>query len=85
MVRPGDLFVIDINGVSFQGYRTCFFRTYCVGDKPTEFQKEVYQCAYDAVTSMSSSIRAGITNKEAAESWMEKGRKPGVEVPTEVA
>ena len=77
IVRPGDLFVIDINGVSFQGYRTCFFRAYVVGDKPTEFQKEVYQCAYEAVTAMSDSIKAGITNQEAAESWMEKGRKPG--------
>ena len=24
IIRPGDLLVIDINGVSFQGYRTCF-------------------------------------------------------------
>ena len=29
VVRPGDMFIIDINGVSFQGYRTCFYRTYC--------------------------------------------------------
>lgn len=41
-VRPGDLVVLDINSVSLQGYRTCFYRTYCVGDKSTEFQKEVY-------------------------------------------
>jgi Xaa-Pro aminopeptidase len=26
MVRPGDFVVIDINGVSFNGYRTCFYR-----------------------------------------------------------
>ena len=49
IVRPGDLVVIDINGVSFQGYRTCFYRTYCVGDKPTEFQKEVYKVARDGL------------------------------------
>jgi len=77
IVRPGDLVVIDINGVGFQGYRTCFYRTYLVGDKPTEFQKEVYQCAYEGITAMSDSIKAGITSKEAAETWMEKGRKPG--------
>ena len=43
IVRPGDFVVIDINGVSFQGYRTCFYRTYLVGDKPTQFQKDVYK------------------------------------------
>jgi Xaa-Pro dipeptidase len=71
------LFVIDINGVSFQGYRTCFYRTYVVGDKPTEFQKEVYQCAYEAVMALADSIKPGITNYEAQENWLNKGRGRG--------
>ncbi|MFC1897164.1 M24 family metallopeptidase [Chloroflexota bacterium] len=77
IVRPGDMFVLDINGISFQGYRTCFYRTYCVGDKPTEFQKEIYKCALDGLTALSASIKPGITNKEAGESWMKKGKFPG--------
>lgn len=73
VVRPGDLFIIDINGVSFQGYRTCFYRTYCVGAKPTEFQRELYQCAYEALTALIKSIKPGITNRDAQKIWQEKG------------
>lgn len=77
IVRPGDMFVIDINGVSFQGYRTCFYRTYVVGDKPTEFQKEIYQCAYEGIMALTNSIKPGITNHEAQKNWLDQGREPG--------
>ena len=77
IVRPGDMFVIDINGVSFQGYRTCFYRSYVVGDKPTEFQKEVYQCAYEGLMALTNSIKPGVTNIEASRNWKDKGNKPG--------
>lgn len=77
IVRPGDMFIIDINGVSFQGYRTCFYRTYVVGDKPTEFQKEVYQCAYEGIMALTNSIKSGITNHEVQQNWLDKGREAG--------
>lgn len=77
IVRPGDMFIIDINGVSFQGYRTCFYRTYVVGDKPTDFQKEVYNCAYEGLMALTNSIKAGITNYEAQKNWMDKGKFTG--------
>lgn len=77
IVRPGDMFVIDINGVSFQGYRTCFYRTYVVGDKPTEFQKEVYNCAYEGLMALTNSLKAGITTHQARENWMAKGKFTG--------
>ncbi len=78
IVRPGDMFVIDINGVSFQGYRTCFYRTYVVGDKPTEFQKEVYNCAYEGLVAMTECMKPGVTNHEIQEQWLEKGKAPGL-------
>jgi Xaa-Pro aminopeptidase len=71
------MFVIDINGVSFQGYRTCFYRTYVVGDKPTEFQKEIYQCAYEGLMALTNSFKAGITNHEVQQNWLDQGRAPG--------
>jgi Xaa-Pro aminopeptidase len=77
VVRPGDMFIIDINGVSFQGYRTCFYRTYVVGDKPTEFQKEVYQCAYEGLMALTNAIKPGITNLEAWKNWLDQGRDRG--------
>lgn len=77
IIRPGDLFVIDINGVSFQGYRTCFYRSYVVGDKPTEFQKEVYNAAYECWMALKESIKPGITNNEAQQRWLDKGKERG--------
>jgi Xaa-Pro aminopeptidase len=78
IVRPGDLCILDINGVSFQGYRTCFYRTYCVGDKPTEFQKEVYHIAYEALMALTESIKPGITTLDAQRDWLKKGDAPGL-------
>ncbi|MFC1984358.1 M24 family metallopeptidase, partial [Chloroflexota bacterium] len=77
IIRPGDMFIIDINGISFQGYRTCFFRTCVVGDKPTEFQKETYQDCYDCQMAMTNSIKPGLTNKEVTENFIALGKAPG--------
>ena len=78
MVRPGDLCILDINGVSFQGYRTCFYRTYCVGDKPTEFQKEAYRVAYEALMALTDTMKPGITTLDVQRNWMKKGDAPGL-------
>ncbi len=79
VIRPGELFVIDINGVSFQGYRTCFYRTYCVGDKPTEKQKAVYQEAYERQIAMEKCLKPGISSNDVAKAVLEmgKGKSPG--------
>jgi Xaa-Pro aminopeptidase len=77
VVRPGDLVVIDINGVSFQGYRSCYYRTFCVGDKPTEFQKEVYKAARDGVDALAASIKPGITTDDVQREWLKLGDFPG--------
>ena len=76
-VRPGDFVVLDVNGVSFQGYRTCHYRTYVVGDKPTDYQKEVYGVAYDAMCAMQSVMKSGVTTVDANEEWMKLGNFPG--------
>jgi len=77
IVRPGDLAIVDINGVSFQGYRTCFYRTYCVGDKPTEFQKEVYKTAYDGLMAITKCVKHGITTDDVTKEWLKMGDFPG--------
>jgi len=78
IIRPGDMFVIDINGVGFQGYRTCFYRSHVVGDKPTPFQKDIYRRAYEGLTALQDSIRAGRTNHDVQQIWMDLGREPGM-------
>lgn len=73
VIRPGDLFIMDINGISFQGYRTCFYRTFCVGDKPTEKQKDLYNDCYEIQTTMEKSLKPGITNHDYARAVLDKG------------
>ncbi len=79
VVRPGEMFIIDINGVSFQGYRTCFYRTYVVGDKPTEFQKQIYQACYEFQRSMEKNMKPGITSHDFSNAVLKEGggRWPG--------
>jgi len=79
IVRPGEMFIIDINGVSFQGYRTCFYRTYLVGDKPTEFQKQMYQDCYEFQRSLETNVKPGITSHDWLKGVMKDGggRYPG--------
>ncbi len=74
VIRPGELYVTDINGVSFQGYRTCFYRTYCVGDKPTEKQKDLYKACYEIQTSMEKSIKPNNTYHDYVKAVLEKGK-----------
>ena len=40
MIRPGDLVYVDVDGASYQGYKTCIYRTFCCG-KATGEQKEL--------------------------------------------
>ena len=77
IIRPGDFVIIDINGVSFNGYRTCFYRTYLVGDKPTQFQKDVYKAARDGLYAMTECIKPGITTHDVSKEWLKKGDFPG--------
>jgi Xaa-Pro aminopeptidase len=73
VIRPGEMVVVDINGVSFMGYRTCYYRTFCVGDKPTERQKRVYQNMVESQLARENSIKAGVTNHEVTKAYLKAG------------
>ena len=76
-VRPGDFVVIDINGVGYNGYRTCFYRTYLCGDKPTQFQKDVYGVTYEALMAMQEVTKIGVTTEEVQKEYLKLGDFPG--------
>lgn len=52
IIRPGDVVAIDINGASWQGYKSCYYRTFVCGQSNSEID-EVYEKArvmmYDAM------------------------------------
>jgi len=68
MIRYGDLVIIDIV-ICWNGYYTCHYRTYCVGGKPTQEQKDAYQQSRDWLYSAIKIIKPGITTADIASKW----------------
>lgn len=67
-IQVGDLVYIDIDGASYQGYKSCIYRTFCCG-KATQEQKDVYEecraMLYDAM----ATIKDGSTDWELLDKW----------------
>lgn len=59
-VRPGELIFIDCAAVTFMGYHTCYYRTFCCG-KPTQEQKECYYDTRDMLYKVIPLLKAGVT------------------------
>jgi Xaa-Pro aminopeptidase len=67
IIRPGDFVFFDIIH-SFNGYRTCYYRSFICG-RPTDEQKAAYKQAYDWLYQAIDMVRPGISSKEIALSW----------------
>jgi len=68
IVRNGELLYADTYNSAYMGYKTCTYRTFCLG-KPTQLMKDNYQRALDWLYAAISVIRPGITTREVAEKW----------------
>jgi Xaa-Pro aminopeptidase len=69
IIQPGDLVIIDMAAVTWNGYKSCMYRTYCVGKKPTDEQKKYYQIAYDWLYRAIDKVRPGATTRDIVEVW----------------
>lgn len=67
IIRPGDLVFLDVVN-DFNGYKTCYYRTFCCG-YPTQEQKEIYKKAYDWMYNAIDKIKPGVSTKEVCECW----------------
>jgi Xaa-Pro dipeptidase len=54
---------VDINGNSWQGYKSCYYRTFSCG-KATEEQKEVYEVCRKMMYDGMSYIKAGVPTSD---------------------
>lgn len=63
IIEEGDMLTLDF-GAYYQGYRSDMTRTIAVGEPPGKL-KEIYQIVYDSLQIALSSMKAGITGKEA--------------------
>jgi Xaa-Pro aminopeptidase len=39
IIQPGDVVFMDLAALTWNGYKSCYYRTYCVGKEPTQEQK----------------------------------------------
>ena len=41
IIQPGDIVFMDLAALTWNGYKSCYYRTYCVGKEPSKEQKEM--------------------------------------------
>jgi Xaa-Pro aminopeptidase len=68
LVRPGDLVYADFYNVGFLGYRSCYYRTFSVGE-PTDAQRDAYERARDDLYDVLERIEPGATTAEVCEGF----------------
>jgi len=66
IVRPGDLVFADTYNTCYNGYKTCYYRTFCCG-KATQRHKDDYARALDWLYAAISIIKPGVTTREICE------------------
>ena len=63
MIRPGDLVYADMYNIGYLGYRSCYYRTFSMGE-PTQAQKDAYEIARDNLYDVLERIEPGATTDE---------------------
>jgi Xaa-Pro dipeptidase len=67
IIRPGDTAYFDIIH-AFNGYRTCYYRTFVVG-RATQAQRDAYQQAREWMDVALEMVKPGVTTDEIARLW----------------
>jgi Xaa-Pro aminopeptidase len=67
LLRPGDQAFFDIIH-SFMGYRTCYYRTFCVGSA-SQAQVDAYKQCREWLDAAIERVRPGASTAEIAEVW----------------
>jgi Xaa-Pro aminopeptidase len=71
MIRPGEQAFFDIMH-SFNGYRTCYYRTFSVG-RSSQPQRDAYRRASDWMEAAIALIRPGVSTDQVARLWPTAG------------
>jgi Xaa-Pro dipeptidase len=66
MMQYGDIGFCDIWGAMYLGYRTCYYRTWKVGCKPTSREKDWYKKAYEELILSCEAIKPGVSSADIA-------------------
>jgi len=66
IVQYGDLQICDIWGNVFSGYRSCYYRAWKVGGKPTQKEKDMHKRVYEWMLNMARAVKPGATTADVA-------------------
>jgi len=69
IIKPGDITFMDLAALTWNGYKSCYYRTYCVGGHPTQEMKDYYAIALEWLYDSIDAVKAGTTTREIAEKW----------------
>ena len=67
IIRPGDMVFLDIMH-SYNGYRTCYYRTFICG-KPSRAQLKAYEKAWSWLKKSIDAVKPGATTADVASCW----------------
>jgi Xaa-Pro aminopeptidase len=69
IIRPGDLVIVDLAALTWNGFKSCCYRTYCVGGTPTKAHQKTYDAAHDWLWRSIEKVRPGATTADVAAEW----------------
>jgi len=69
IVRPGEIVFMDLAALTWNGYKSCYYRTYCVGRQPTQEMKDYYATALEWLYNSIDAVKAGATTRDIASKW----------------
>ena len=69
IIRPGEIVIIDLAALTWNGFKSCYYRTYCVGGRPTDEQRAYYDLALKWLYDSIDAVRPGATTAEIASRW----------------
>lgn len=69
IIRPGELVIIDLAALTWNGFKSCVYRTYCVGGQPTDEHRRYYDLAHTWLWDAIEEVRPGVTTADIASKW----------------
>jgi len=70
IVDPGDLVTVNACSTKFAGYRLCIYRSFIVGRKPNQKERDWYKRCFDRVYGVIEAIKPGATTADAAKALL---------------
>lgn len=67
IIEPGDIVYGDITNFGYMGYKVCLYRTFIVGRKPNQKERDLYKKLLDKQNAIIEAIKPGATTADAAQ------------------